>query len=140
MAKVEVVKSEKANTPNYTWVAVVLVFVGILVFSYMSSSDFDLFSGDSKSNQKISGCYYITNHIFEGRNTSLCIKNSSVTFNHEGSSVDLYPKWIGDALYIENEYDDTLFRCTASKENSNSIKCDSYSKILGSGSNVWKKK
>ena len=49
MAKVEVVKSEKANTPNYTWVAVVLVFVGILVFSYMSSSDFDLFSGDSKS-------------------------------------------------------------------------------------------
>ena len=33
MAKVEVVKSEKANTPNYSWVVAVLIFVGIAVYS-----------------------------------------------------------------------------------------------------------
>lgn len=140
MAKVEVVKSEKANTPNYSWVVAVLIFVGIAVYSSLSSYDFGSSSSDSKSDSKISGCYYITNHIFEGRNTSLCINKSSVTFNHEGSSVTLYPNWIGETLYIENEYGNTMFRCTSSKESSSNIQCSSNNKAIGSGTNVWKKK
>ena len=133
MANVEVIKSEKANKPNYVW-CIVLVIGAIIV-----GVSAGLASADDISNEKISGCYYITNHLYEGRGTSLCITSTKVTFTLNNSSVTLYPEYIGDNLYIKNEYDDTLFRCTASKEDNNSIQCKSFNQALGTGSNVWKK-
>ncbi len=140
MAKVEVVKNKKANQPNYAWVEILIgfaIFYGIFTFFFNSSSGS---SSNGDSSKKISGCYYITNDLLEDTGTSLCIGDSTTSFTYLGnSSTTLYSNWVGDTLYIENEYGDTLFKCTASKENSNSIQCKSNSKVLGTGTNVWKK-
>lgn len=114
-----------------SFIILAAVFYGIysLVFNYSSSS----------SSSKINGCYYITNHLYEGRGTKLCIEKSTVAFTVEGSTVNLYPEYIGNNLYIKNEYDDTLFRCTASKENNTSIQCYSSNKAIGTGTYIWKK-
>lgn len=127
MAEVEVIKNEKSKKPNYIWIAIIVVFILGAIYSYSSSSS------------KISGCYYIANNGYDGMDISLCINSSSVTYTFFGTSVDLYPDWIGDTLYIKNEYDDTLFICNASKENNNSIQCASYNEALGSGNFIWEK-
>ena len=116
----------------------IITFVVLVAIIWGSISFFTNSLNTSEASKKINGCYYITNHLYEGRGTKLCINKSTVAFTVEGSTVNLYPNYVGDVLYIENEYGDTLFRCTASKENSNNIQCDSYNKAIGSGTNIWK--
>lgn len=133
-------KSSNNNGGGALGGIVIFMVIGIVI-CLMSWGVSGFLSNSTNGNlsKKITGCYYITNHIFEGRETSLCINKSSVTFNHEGSSSTLYPDWTSDTLYIRNEYEDILFSCTSSRENNNSIKCDYNNKILGVGSNVWEK-
>jgi len=157
MAKVEVVSSEKLknktainskdlnnnNVANNNQdntnqsnagkiISFIVLFIGILIFFYNIAG---IVTSDEAN---MSGCYAI-NDTFE-RNVSLCFNGSTVTYSYHGSTVTLNVEKINNSVYIKNEYDDYMFNCDISTNNSNKMKCKSYNQALGSGDFYFEKK
>lgn len=135
MAKVEVVSSEKERKTNYVAIAAVIIFVIIMFFSVINSL-FN-FTSNIANMDNLSGCYYIDDVLTA--DVSLCFDGSSVDYTNWGTTVTLNVDKIDNSVYITNEYDDYIFTCDISNQNSNRMQCNSYSAALGSGKFYFEK-
>lgn len=109
----------------------IVLFVVILAGAYYFTA---VATGDI-TNMK--GCYIIDD-ILES-DVSLCFNGSTVKYSYHGSTATFNVKKIDNSVYITNEYDDYMFTCDISSNDSNRMKCSSYNKALGIGDFYFEK-
>lgn len=136
------VENKKQNTVlNIVYLISSIFIITIIILNIVVNLGSNTNSEDS-NNRKIDGCYYISDSLTGKIDTSisLCIYDKSVTFNYRGDSTTMYAYWNGEReLNIRNNYNEIIFYCDGDAENDNNMKCSSRSKVLGTGTWIWKK-
>ena len=119
----------------------ILFIAGLSLYLGMSSVDKKSTTSTSGYDGKHIGCYYITDS-YDGKKdyrVSLCLEKDKITFNYDGKSATLKPIWHSTEVIAENSYGEIMFYCRYNSNDNDTMKCDSHSKVLGTGTWYFKK-